>query len=138
MGVKSARVQQGVAGDDVVFTHAIVEPAVVGNNEGKALVVVAEGFTAVAFYAAKQSEDPEAEAVPDVESADVAGNGSSSYDFAIARADSAKMLPGRGQTVRIEVTKNDESAAKETYYLYDEYDLLERGFPSEPAELNIP
>lgn len=136
MGVKSARVQQGVVGDDIVFQHTIVKPAVTGNTEGVALVVVNEGDTAVGFYASEQNPDPSQPSVPDVQSTAVPGTGASAYAFPIPKAASVNMLPGLTQTVRIEITRAD--ASKETYYLFDEYDLLDRGFPSEPPQLNLP
>jgi hypothetical protein len=138
MGVKSARVQQVIQGDDVVLRHAIVGPVAVGNNESVALVSVDVGDVVKAFYESTQPTDESLPAVPPVQATGVAVVGSpSTFDFSIPSADSEKILAGLSKTVRIEITRL--SGSLETYYLFDEVDVLKRGWPVEgQAPLSLP
>lgn len=138
MGVQSARVQQAVVGDDLVFTHTIIKPAVIGNNEGPALVSVVNSDVVKAIYEAKQSDNPADPVVPPVESTGVIVGSypGSTFTFPVLAAASATMKPGQDLTVRIEVTHS--GGAKESFYLFKEYDLLARGFPTERESLDLP
>src|SRR4029077_7779351 len=108
----------------------------VGQVEGLAEVALLNGDSAVAYYAPQQPDDPSEPLLPDVASTPVAGPSAATAQFSIPKASSVNMLPGLGQTVRIEITR--AGGSKETYYLFDEYDLLDRGFPSEGSSLNLP
>lgn len=129
MSVKSARLQRVVMGDNAVLRHVLVRPAVVGNNESLELVPVDPADVIRAFY-----EQAEGSTVFSIVGAAVSG---STFDFTLSQAQTALLIPGLGQTVRIEITRNATSA-KETYYLYRELDVMARGFPSQPQDLDLP
>lgn len=138
MGVQAARVQQLIQGDDVVLRHTLVTPAAVGNNETLALVTIGMGDVVNAKYQTTQPTDESLPAIPPVSALGVAVSGQpSTFDFTIPAVDSAKLLVGKGQTVRIEITRSGGDL--ESHYLYDEMDVLARGFPvPSEAALKLP
>lgn len=135
MGVQSARVQQVIVGDDASFIHKLVKPGVAGNNEALVPVILLAGDVVKAIYESEQPETgPE---VPDVEVTATFTPGESQCTAGIDDTESVKLRVGLGLTVRIEITRIADGA-KETLYLYNEYDAIARGFPVQPSSLNLP
>jgi hypothetical protein len=143
MGVKSARIQQVVAGDDALFQHTIVGAAVKGPNQTVDLVPVNVGDVVTAIYNVIPQPDPN---LPPNAPISVIGTVVGAYPGSVftfpipkgtAAGQSGLLIPAPGQTVRIEIVRTG-TLKLETYYLYDEYDVIARGFPNAPAGLCLP
>jgi hypothetical protein len=138
MTVRSARVQQVIVGDEVTLTHQLVKEAALNAEKTIVPVEFTTGDTVTACY--KASPDPlTGEARNDVRQ-ELTSSGTlpqSIGEFTLAAEKTALLLPGLAQTVRIEVLTGE---SLKSYYLYEELDVLARGFPlaSETKALNLP
>lgn len=140
MTVKSGRVNRIVVGDDVVVKHQIMQP--VAYNAGVSLtpLLVTSADRVNFFY---QLADSTIDLIGYVGVPD-GSYPASTFEVTIAGDIPASgttpargtqtFLTGEAQTVRVEVLKNYglTNQTRETYYLYDEVDVLERGFPTLP------
>lgn len=140
--VKSARVQEGVQGDDIEFIHQIVANKALLAELTKAPVTVDSGDVVRCFYPAA---DVTREEVGPFLGSPQGSLPSSIISVSIPKLspgpeplnDSRQIRAGQGQTVRVEITRVLDGSL-ETYYLHREFDMVERGFPEEPApELNL-
>lgn len=143
--VQSARVQKVVIGDDVTLSHQIMEDTAFDAEVARSPVLLNTGDTVKCFY--PLSSDFGADQIG--YDADVVGALPSSkitVDIPgyIAPVVSPSPIPQRGtstfkvqlgSTVRIEITRS--GGAKETHYIYNEVDVVERGFPELPQSLNL-
>ena len=136
MSVQSARVQEIVKGDDVTMQHQIMKDVAYAAEESRAPVEMQVGDTAKAFYPLQDSTMTD---LVGYDCTPVGGLPSSQVTVAIPGVIAAvpnvspergtkTFQSGLGRTVRIEITR--ASTKKETYYLIDEVDIFERGFPS--------
>lgn len=136
MSVQSARVQEIVKGDDVTMSHQIMKDVAFAAEQSRAPVELAAGDVATAFY---QLQDPTMNDLIGYPCVPVGSFPTSNVTVDIpgviaaigntpARG-SQTFQSGLGKTVRIEIVR-DTTNKKETYYLIDEVDVFERGFPS--------
>lgn len=141
MTVQSARVQKIVKGDDVTLKHQVVKDAALDAEFTRAAVTLASSADKVTFF--YQLEDGT------MDSIGYPGSPAESYPASrfnvpitgvIAEADpvpargSQVFKSGQGLTVRAEIIRDFATTPKkETYYLYHEVDVQERGFLDAPA-----
>ena len=141
MTVKSARVQSIIKGDDVTLKHQLVKKTTLDVEFTNAKVELAVTDKVTFFYELEDGVDligfdgTNAEAYPtsrfnSVIAGEISGDpvrGSSTFK------------EGLGLTVRAEVIRDFATTPKkETYYLMEEVDVIERGFPVEEKTLNLP
>lgn len=130
MSVKSARVQKIIKGDDVILTHQILQDIAYNAEQAKTPVTIEDDDVVKFFYEYQ-----------DADSSDLIGNlgvkqSGSIFTVEIPSSKTLLFKSGEGQTVRAEITK--ENGDRHSYYLYQEVDIYERGFPIQETELNLP
>lgn len=141
--VQSARVQKIVVGDDVVLTHQIMEDKAYDAEVARAPVTVDTGDVVRCFY---PLSDPSQQDLVGYLASPVGPLPSSEISVSIAgvippvdttpQRGTSTFLVGLGATVRVEITRANTNA-KETHYIYNEVDILERGFPVQPQNINL-
>jgi hypothetical protein len=141
--VQSARVQKFVVGDDVVLSHQIMEDKAYDAEKARAPVTVNSGDVVTCFY---PLADPDAVDLIGYLGSPVGSLPSSEITVAIPgvipavppvpQRGTSTFLVGLGTTVRIEIIRIS-NGAKETHYLYNEVDILERGFPERPMRTDL-
>lgn len=142
MSVKSARVQKVVKGDDVVFRHQIMEDKAYNAEKVRAPVEVLSGDVVKVFYPIADGEDQIgylASPVGPLPSSliDVSIDGVIDPVDDVPQRGTISFQSGEARTVRVEIVR-DLDGKKESHYLYEEVDVLERGFPDEPVDsLNL-
>lgn len=134
--VQSARVQEIVKGDDVILTHQIMKDIAYNAELSRAPVTVDSGDVVTCFY---PLEDPTQTDLIGYPGSPVGSLPSSIVNVTIPGVISATdTVPARGtqtfqsglgRTVRIEIIRYITNY-RETYYLINEVDIYERGFPS--------
>jgi hypothetical protein len=136
MTVQSARVQEVVRGDDALLFHQVISTIALDAMVTDAPVQMNSGDSAVCWYAAQQTDgqplvaDVNAPALP---------NGAvptSRIQVQLSQAQTAVLNIGPAQTVRVEIIRSN--GLKETHYLYQELDVIDRGFPMESEIPNLP
>jgi len=143
MTVQSARVQSIIKGDDVVLKHQIMKDVAYDAELSRAPVLVTSVDTVKFFYPLQDGS---------IDLIGYAGVVIGSYpasEFNVNIAGDIPAVPntspemgtktflsGQALTVRAEITR--QSGKKESYYLYEEIDIMERDFPSKPISLNLP
>lgn len=135
MSVQSARVQEIVKGDDVVMTHQIMKDVAFNAEASRAPVTLNEGDTVNFFYPLESQCIKDLVGYPGTA---VGEFPASIFTVPIAgtivetppapNRGTVQFQSGLGRTVRAEITR--EAGTKETYYLIDEVDVFERGFPT--------
>jgi len=143
MAVKSARTQLIIRGDDVTLKHQIMGDIAYDAELSRAPITLLTGDT-VNFFYPLQDGTIDLIGYPGVAltvlpcsefSVDIAGDIPAVPTVSPERG-TKTFQSGLGLTVRAEITRAD--LTKESYYLYQELDCLERGFPIEPQTLNLP
>lgn len=134
--VQSARVQQIVKGDDVILTHQIMGAIAYNAELSRAPIMVNSGDSVTCFY---PLEDPTQTDLIGYAGSPVGSLSSSIVTVTIpgliAATDTVpsrgtqSFQSGLGRTVRIEIVRYITNH-KETYYLINEVDIFERGFPN--------
>lgn len=129
--VSSARVQQLVKGDDAVLSHQIVGPATLDAVKTVDSIELDTGDVARAVY-----EDA-AGTTPISQVAGPEGDlPTSRISVALNQVQTALLKAGLGLTVRVEITR--QNGKKESYYLFNEVDVLDRAFPTEDTTPSLP
>jgi hypothetical protein len=121
-----------VQGDDFVFQHQIVgDTELDGCNETVQPIYLNMGDTVNVVYQSQQPSDPSAPPVPPVTlpATPVGPYPTTRIQVVGSAVQSALLNIGKNQTARVEIIR--VSGAKETHYLYNEYTVLARGFPSQ-------
>jgi len=135
MTVRSARVQEIVRGDDALLEHQVVANVALDAELTKAPVQINSGDSVVCFYAAQQTEgQPQ---VPDIVASALPFDTvpTSRIKVTLTQAQTALLQIGPAQTVRVQITRSN--GLKETHYLFEEVDVIDRGFP-QISEFQLP
>jgi hypothetical protein len=136
MTVQSARVQAIIRGDDALLQHQVIDQVALDAVLTEAPVLINSGDSVICFYAAQQTDgqpqisDVSASAIP------LEIVPTSRIEVVLTQAQTAILQIGSAQTVRVEVTR--ANGLKETHYLYEELDVIDRGFPIQPAIPDLP
>ncbi len=134
--VQSARVQEIVKGDDVTMTHQIMKDVAYNAEQSRAPVMVNSGDVVTCFYPLQDPAqkdligyvgEPVGSLPTSIFTVDIPGIIEATDD--VPERGTVSFQSGLGRTVRIEITR-DVTDHKETYYLINEVDIFERGFPN--------
>lgn len=134
--VQSARVQEIVKGDDVTLNHQIMGDIAYNAELSRVPITLNSGDVATCFY---PLENPTQTDLIGYEGSPIGSLPSSMISVlipgVIAATDTVpargtqSFQSGLGRTVRVEIIRYT-TQYKETYYLIDEVDVFERGFPA--------
>jgi hypothetical protein len=142
MTVSSGRVQEFIQGDDVTLLHQVMQDVAYNSEVAQAPVLVNSSQTVKFFYPMQSQFGIDligytgvaVEAYP-TSLFTVTIPGYIAPNSPTPQRGTSTFLVGMGQTVRAEVTSL--GPLKESYYLYQEVDILVRGFPLPPVILNL-
>ena len=136
MTVRSARVQEVVRGDDALLEHQVVGDVALDAELTKAPVQINSGDSVSCVYAAQQTDGQPRVADITAPALPLGTVPTSRIQVPLTQAQTALLQIGPAQTVRVEVTR--ATGQKETHYLFEELDVLDRGFPAESEIPNLP
>jgi hypothetical protein len=134
--VRSARVQAVVKGDDALLEHQVVGDVALEAEQTKAPVLIDTGDGVICFYESEQVEGQPEVAPVNANAIPVGPLPTSRIQVALSQAQTALLRSGLSQTVRVELTR--ASGKKETHYLFEELDVIERGFPQAVPTVILP